>query len=129
MTHETMSRPDASALLAQSRRRMNNHYEGKDIENASTPDWARGCRRCKFGLVNPPDANAAPGPLYLVRMFQASNQRLTFCDCRAGQSYRNYLRRVYDAVEAGADHVPPATREAIVDAVTMPTVNGERVTA
>jgi hypothetical protein len=129
MTHVTMARPDASALLAQSRRRMQNHYEGKDIENASTPDWVYGCRRCKFGLINPPDANAVPAPLYLARMYQADHKRLTFCDCRAGQAYRNYLLGVYDAVKSGADHVPAATIEAITDVVTMPTVNGEWVTA
>jgi hypothetical protein len=128
-------KPVVSAVLEQGRRRLQNHYEGKDIENASAPLWAYGCPKCRFGVVKSaetgqaPDPNVAAAPLYLVRMYQAKHDRITLCDCRAGRLYRQYLLSCYRAVEEGDDHVPEAARDSIVDAVTMPTANGKQVTA
>ena len=128
---QTMTRPSVPVFVEQRRRRLQHHYEGKDIENASTPDWAHGCANCCYGILKvpgtkeAPSANVAAAPLYLVRTFQAVNQRIEFCTCSAGQAYRRYLRGAYVAVQDGSDHLPEASREILHDAVTMPTFHFE----
>jgi hypothetical protein len=122
-----MARPAVAAVVEQGRRRMQNHYEGKDFEEASAPDWVYGCDKCKYGIVNPPDPNGVPAPLYLARAFQMENQRLTLCTCRAGNMYRQYLRKKYWDVIQENDYISPDARDAIVDSIITPTVNGEKV--
>lgn len=53
-------------------------------------DWARGCDKCKFGIVSAPELTGAAS-LYLERMVQAIDGDLHFCDCRAGTRYRASL--------------------------------------
>ncbi len=98
-----------------------------DLAQASKPAWALGCDKCRYGLVNPPPATIAATSTYLVRTYQAANGRLTFCDCEAGQAYRNYLRGRYAEVREGRDHVPADMSRALTDVVTAPTLNGEYV--
>ena len=98
-----------------------------DLSVASKPGWALGCDKCRYGLVNPPPVTVADTSTYLVRTYQAANDRLTFCDCQAGQAYRHYLRGRYTDIKAGRDNVPPDMSQALTEAVTMPTLNGEYV--
>lgn len=63
----------------------------------SGPDWAKGCEGCQFGLAVAPE---------IVTMLQLHEQRavqmdeglIEFCDCRAGFMYRQYLRKVFNAM-------------------------------
>lgn len=75
--------------------------------------WARGCDKCKFGLINPPPANVA-APLYIARTTQAALGLLTFCDCRAGKTYRQSLIGTYRSMSDGADSKTPAFRDKVV---------------
>lgn len=96
-----------------------------DLELAGRPEWATGCDKCRYGLVDPPPVTVADTSTYLVRTWQAANGRLTFCDCAAGQAYRRYLRGCYSAVKEGHDNVPNDMSQALTDAVTAPTVRFE----
>lgn len=53
-------------------------------------DWARGCPKCKFGIVSAPEFTGAC-ERYLERLVQAVDGDITFCDCQAGTRYRVYL--------------------------------------
>lgn len=96
-----------------------------DLDVAGKPDWAIGCDKCTYGLINPPPLDVADTSTYLIRTYQAANGRLDFCDCQAGQSYRQYLRGMYSAVKDGRDKVPNDMSQALTDAVTTPTVRYE----
>ena len=98
-----------------------------DLSLASKPAWANGCGKCRHGLIDPPPATVADTSVYLVRVYQAANDRLTFCDCQAGQAYRRYLRERYAAIRDGRDKVPNDMSQALTDAVTTPTVHFEVV--
>ncbi len=49
--------------------------------------WAKGCKSCTYGIVAAPEITGAC-EFYLERLAQAINGDITFCDCRAGTSYR-----------------------------------------
>ena len=51
------------------------------------PDWAKGCARCRNGIVLAPELTGAAS-LYLERLVQAIDGDITFCTCQAGQRYR-----------------------------------------
>lgn len=53
-------------------------------------DWARGCDKCKFGIVSAPPLTGVAS-LYMERMAQALDKSLTFCSCNAGERYRAAL--------------------------------------
>jgi hypothetical protein len=97
----------------------------EDIAQASKPVWAIGCGKCKHGLIDPPPITCADTSLYLVRTYQAANHCLEFCECQAGQAYRNYLRGRYKEVQDGRDHIPADMAQALHDAVTTPSVHYE----
>ncbi len=71
----------------------------KHVSNANLPDilekmdakWAMGCDKCEYGLVSPPTIPPVAASVYMVRLVQATNKDLTFCDCQAGVNYRKYL--------------------------------------
>jgi hypothetical protein len=107
--------------VRQSQRKVEN-YQEKYVEDASTPSWANGCDKCKFGLIYPPDPSHIPAPWYAARVAQAKVGRLTFCTCDAGQGYRSYLLRKYYDIKAGRDRFP--NWEEVEDAAATPTVNG-----
>jgi len=96
---------------------------------AAGPDWARGCDKCKGGLIDAPDASYFSAPLYLVRVFQARHNLLTICNCRAGNMRRQFLRNAWRRIESDEDHLPDAFRQAIEEEVTRPTVHFERIAA
>ena len=98
-----------------------------DLALAGKPAWAKGCGKCVNGLIDPPPVTCADTSVYLVRVYQAANERLTFCDCEAGQAYRQYLKERYEAIRDGLDHVPNEMSQALTDAVTTPTVHFEVV--
>lgn len=84
------------------------------------PDWARGCKDCKFGIVAAPDIVPAL-PLHESRAVQANEDMILFCDCRAGFMYRQCLRRIYSSMSMESRQ----NIRAIVMAATTPTVHGE----
>lgn len=96
-----------------------------DLALAGKPAWALGCGKCKYGLIDPPALDVADTSTYLIRTYQAANGRLDFCDCEAGQAYRNYLRGRYVAIKDGRDAVPNDMSQALTEAVTTPTVHFE----
>jgi len=106
----------------QLQRRVENRYQEKDIDDAAAPGWARGCDKCKFGLINPPDPSHIPAPWYAARIAQAKVGRLQFCECDAGQGYRHYLLRKYQDIKSGRDKFP--NWEDVEIAAATPTVNG-----
>lgn len=59
--------------------------------------WARGCSKCKCGIVSGADILPALS-LYEGRAVQAHEELLIFCDCRAGFMYRQNLRRIYSTL-------------------------------
>ncbi len=118
---------NVSPIVEQRHRRLHNTYEGKDIANAGHPDWAYGCDKCRYGLIGAESADQLPGPLYLVRMYQASAGRFQFCDCQAGNMMRQFLRKTHTAVKDRTDPVPDTMRGAIMDAITTPTFNWRRL--
>ena len=96
---------------------------------AAGPAWARGCEKCQGGLIDAPDASRFTASPYLVRVFQAKNGRLTFCDCQAGNMARQHLRNVWRKIESGEEKLPDAYRQIIEDEVNQPTVHFERIAA
>ena len=42
---------------------INNKPEPIALDKASAPDWAKGCARCKYGVIAHIDYNPAPLPL------------------------------------------------------------------
>lgn len=53
-------------------------------------DWARGCAKCKHGIVSAPELTRAC-ELYMERLIQALDKQIIFCECDAGTRYRAYL--------------------------------------
>jgi hypothetical protein len=123
---------------------------GRYIDTAAIvdlgPEWASGCERCKFGVVNAPDLTGAVS-VSMERMVQAieSNGRI-FCTCRAGVAARSNLKNRKQmlieeakmmplAREHGYDSAPDIEiakqKVAEARAKSVPTVHfeGERVTA
>lgn len=77
------------------------HYLNTKAITALGPDWAHGCAKCTYGLVDAPDI-LGMFPLAEGRAGQAAEDLLTFCDCRAGFLYRQYLRKVWAALSLTA---------------------------
>lgn len=55
----------------------------------------------------------------------AAQGRLTFCDCRAGEMYKRFLRGRYADLRDGKDAVSSDMAEALTEAVTTPSVRYE----
>lgn len=45
--------------------------------------------------------------MYVLRAFQAKRHEITFCNCRAGNMQRQYLRKKWKAIESGEDFHHP----------------------
>ena len=71
-----------------------------------------GCGLCQFGLLGNLRADG-PGPLYILRAYQAHAKQIEFCSCVAGQAYRRSLLKTWRAVKDGTDYVPPGMAQAI----------------
>jgi hypothetical protein len=113
-----------SAAGQQLQKRVENRYQEKYVEDARTPDWARGCGKCKGGLVEPvPGYNHIPAPMYAARVAQAKVGVLRFCTCDAGVGYRNFLLRKYLDIKYKRDPFPGW--EEIENAASTPTVHYE----
>lgn len=109
--------------MRQSQRKVEN-YQEKYVEDASTPAWAHGCDKCKYGIVKPvPDYKHIPASMYAARAAQAKVGRLTFCECDAGQGYRSYLLRKYYDIKSGRDKFP--NWKEVEKAAATPTVHYE----
>lgn len=74
--------------------------------------WALGCDHCTFGVIDPPPPKLCV-PLYILRAFHLQFGLLAVCDCRAGQAYERYLRRVWQDVLAKEEHIPDTWSTAI----------------
>ncbi len=61
------------------------------------PAHARGCPKCKFGIVSAPELLGVV-PIYLERMVQAMDKDITFCDCQAGKHYYVSLRNRHQEI-------------------------------
>lgn len=108
--------------MRQSQRKVEN-YQEKYVEDASTPDWAHGCGKCKYGLVDTPAPIHIPAPWYAARAAQAKVGVLHFCTCDAGVRYRNFLLRHYLDIKYKRDPFPQW--EEIENAAATPTVHYE----
>lgn len=60
------------------------------LPHSSENDWARGCPKCKFGIVTAPELTRAC-ELHMERLVQALGKEIEFCDCQAGTRYRVFL--------------------------------------
>lgn len=87
---------------------------------AGAEHWAHGCDKCRYGLTYAPDTNTSQ-PLYIQRAVQAANTDITFCDCRAGQAMRSYLRRAWAAEIAGRPDLE-AMREQVREETAAPPI-------
>lgn len=98
-----------------------------DLDKASAPEWAKGCDRCKFGVIGA-DYSSSPMPLYQAQPLLAEAGLIRFCDCEAGQAARRNAigvwREVKDDPHTGFMRVQ---LEAWVTDEFRPTVNGEKV--
>lgn len=65
-----------------------------DIDKASHPVGAKGCGKCRYGLLGDTRTDG-PAPLYALRIQQAQARTIQFCDCAAGAAYRSYLLGMY----------------------------------
>lgn len=63
--------------------------------------WGRGCKECKYGLVNAPELTGAC-EVYLERLVQAIDGDLQFCTCQAGTRYRVFLANRFLFLKAEA---------------------------
>jgi hypothetical protein len=61
------------------------------------PDWAKGCEACEFGIVAAPPILGAL-PLHEQRAVAHAEEMILFCECRAAYMYRQYLRKLYNAM-------------------------------
>lgn len=53
------------------------------------PKWARGCDKCKFGIVHQPDLWSCGVSLFIARAMAMDLDGICYviyCDCRAGQA-------------------------------------------
>lgn len=68
-------------------------------ETLAGPEWSRGCPHCEFGLIVAPELRRElPLNISEQRSAQDAAGMLIFCDCHAGQMYKQYLRGVYSAL-------------------------------
>jgi hypothetical protein len=70
------------------------------------PEWAKGCGKCKCGIVQAPPLTGA-APLNMERLIQVMDGDITFCDCQAGSRYYNYLRNRYRILIEEAKKLAP----------------------
>jgi hypothetical protein len=81
-------------------------------------EWAQGCRECEFGLIGEvAEGRKVDVPLFIFRVYQAKEKRIEFCTCRAGQQYRNRLRRIYDDIQNGKEEITSAYHDKIAKAL------------
>lgn len=67
-------------------------------ETLAGPEWAHGCENCEYGLIVAPELRRElPLNVSEQRSAQAAEGMLIFCECKAGQMYRQYLSGVYVA--------------------------------
>jgi len=64
---------------------------------SSAPHFAKGCEGCTYGLAAAPEI---VGMLMLPeqRAVQMDEDLIEFCNCKAGHLYRQYLRKVLNAM-------------------------------
>ena len=58
------------------------------------PEWANGCDKCKYGIVNGPSLTGVV-TFALERLVNWIDGELELCDCRAGQNATIYLSGVH----------------------------------
>lgn len=73
-------------------------YHNMKAVAESVPAWARGCEKCKCGIVEAPELTGAVS-LYLERLVQAIDGDLHFCTCQAGVRYRVSLLNRFEALK------------------------------
>jgi hypothetical protein len=66
------------------------------------PSWAKGCGRCRFGILSAPDITGV-APMHLERLVQAIDKEIVFCECEAGKMYRLTLGRIRNSLIAEAN--------------------------
>lgn len=101
---------------------MNSHmdYMRNAIQKGATPgsprgpEWARGCDKCKFGIIHQPDLWGCGVSLFIARAMAMDLDGICYviyCDCRAGQAAmakdqktRDGLNKIHTAgVQEGTD--------------------------
>jgi hypothetical protein len=83
-------------------RDTNGRYIDTKVITANGPTWAKGCGRCKCGILSAPDLTGV-APLHLERLCQAIEKSLMFCECEAGTKYRLDLGRIRNKLIAEAN--------------------------
>jgi hypothetical protein len=58
------------------------------------PAWANGCSDCTYGIKQAPLPTRVV-ETYLERLVQATEDAITFCECKAGVMRRQQMRREY----------------------------------
>ena len=72
-----------------------------DLDKAGAPEWAKGCDRCKFGVIRHIDYSHGPLPLYELLPLLAAVYLVEFCDCQAGEVARQNARSMYVRMRDG----------------------------
>lgn len=85
------------------------------------PTWAAGCDACEFGILVAPQVIGML-PLYEQRAVANAEGLIVFCECRAAYMYRQYLRKLYNAMEMESRK---NIREFLLDAMPAPTLHYE----
>lgn len=96
-----------------------------DLAKANAPEWAKGCDKCKFGVIGAEYSNS-PLPLYQAQPLLAEAGLIRFCDCQAGRTARERAKVEYLSIRDN-----PYTAfmrrqlEAWVESHNTPTVHAE----
>lgn len=77
-------------------------YVAKDVANAGAPEWARGCEKCRYGILRNDIPSGGAIPLYLQRVVQLKEHYVFLCDCEAGRHARAYYASVWLKAQADA---------------------------
>lgn len=105
---------------------INNKPEPIALDKASAPEWAKGCDRCKYGVIAGVDYSTAPLPLYQLQPMLAASKLIRFCDCEAGKHARNYAAGTWKALgDAGWVAQYQQRVESWVEDRNTPTVHAE----
>ena len=101
-----------------------------DLAKASAPEWAKGCDKCKYGVIGDEAYTASPLPLYQAQPLLAEAGIIRFCDCQAGRIARERAKTEYVAIRDNpyTDFMRRQLEDWMTDEF-RPTVHGEKVTA